>query len=148
MDFPFEEEKIDQYNFIRTFPADVDEMDLIWHADKENRIITVLEGNGWKFQFDEELPIEMTKGKTVPLNKPMRGDVKKFKVYFNTGKKNADGSIKVKKVNFGHGGTSAKRPTMRIRKSNPKRRKAFRARHRCDNPGPKTMARYWSCKKW
>jgi hypothetical protein len=88
------------------------------------------------------------KGKTVTLNKPMRGDSKKFKVYVNSGKKNADGSIKVKKVNFGHGGTSAKRPTMRIRKSNPKRRKAFRARHRCDNPGPKTMARYWSCKKW
>ncbi len=88
------------------------------------------------------------KGKTVTLNKPMRGDSKKFKVYVNSGKKNADGSIKVKKVNFGHGGTSAKRPTMRIRKSDPKRRKAFRARHRCSNPGPKTMARYWSCKKW
>jgi len=88
------------------------------------------------------------KGKTVTLNKPMRGDSKKFKVYVNSGKKNADGSIKVKKVNFGHGGTSAKRPTMRIRKSNPKRRKAFRARHRCDSPGPKTMARYWSCKAW
>ena len=88
------------------------------------------------------------KGKTVTLNKPMRGDSKKFKVYVNSGRKNADGSIKVKKVNFGHGGTSAKRPTMRIRKSNPKRRKAFRARHRCDSPGPKTMARYWSCKAW
>ena len=37
---------------------------------------------------------------------------------------------------------------MKIRKSNPKARKAFRARHNCDNPGPKTMARYWSCKKW
>ena len=69
MDFPFEEEKIDQYNFIRTFPADVDEMDLIWHADKENRIITVLEGNGWKFQFDEELPIEMTEGKSISILK-------------------------------------------------------------------------------
>ena len=69
MDFPFEEEKIDKYNFIRTFPADVDEMDLIWHADKENRIITVLEGNGWKFQFDEELPIEMTKGKSISILK-------------------------------------------------------------------------------
>ena len=69
MDFPFEEEQIDQYNFIRTFPADVDEMDLIWHADKENRIITVLEGNGWKFQFDEELPIEMTKGKSISILK-------------------------------------------------------------------------------
>ncbi len=69
MDFPFEEEKIDEYNFIRTFPADVDEMDLIWHADKENRIITVLEGNGWKFQFDEELPIEMTEGKSISILK-------------------------------------------------------------------------------
>ena len=69
MNFPFEEEKIDKYNFIRTFPADVDEMDLIWHADKENRIITVLEGNGWKFQFDEELPIKMTKGKSISILK-------------------------------------------------------------------------------
>ena len=69
MDFPFEEEQIDQFNFIRTFPADVDEMDLIWHADKENRIITVLEGNGWKFQFDEELPIKMTKGKSISILK-------------------------------------------------------------------------------
>jgi len=98
--------------------------------------------------IDENIIEAKYKGKTVQLNKPTRGDSKKFKVYVNTGKKNADGSIKVKKVNFGHGGTSAKRPTMRIRKSNPKRRKAFRARHRCDNPGPKTMARYWSCKKW
>ena len=98
--------------------------------------------------IDENIMEAKYKGKTVQLNKPMRGDSKKFKVYVNSGKKNADGSIKVKKVNFGHGGTSAKRKTMRIRKSNPKRRKAFRARHRCDNPGPKTMARYWSCKKW
>ena len=104
----------------------------------------VLEG----LHEDHQITEAKFKGKTVKLNKPMRGDSKKFKVYVNSGKKNADGSIKVKKVNFGHGGTSAKRPTMRIRKSNPKRRKAFRARHRCDNPGPKTMARYWSCKKW
>ena len=101
--------------------------------------------------IDENVTEAKYKGKTVTLNKPMRGDVKKFKVYVNSGKKNADGSIKVKKVNFGHGGTSAKKlgqKTMKIRKSNPKRRAAFRARHRCDNPGPKTMARYWSCKKW
>ena len=91
------------------------------------------------------------KGKTVTLNKPMRGDSKKFKVYVNSGKKNADGTIKVKKVNFGHGGTTAKKAgqkTMSIRKSNPKARSAFRARHNCTSPGPKTMARYWSCKKW
>ena len=91
--------------------------------------------------IDENLTEAKYKGKTVTLNKPMRGDSKKFKVYVNSGKKNADGSIKVKKVNFGQKGMS-------IKKNNPKRRKAFRARHNCDNPGPKTMARYWSCKKW
>jgi hypothetical protein len=67
MDFPFTEERIDDYTFIRTFSADVDEMDLIWHTDKENRIITILEGNGWKFQFDEELPIEMTDGLSISI---------------------------------------------------------------------------------
>jgi hypothetical protein len=82
-------------------------------------------------------------GRKVPLNKPMRGDVKKFKVYVKDPK-----TGNVKKVNFGHGGTSAKRPTMRIRKSNPKARKSFRARHNCANPGPRTRARYWSCRAW
>ena len=82
-------------------------------------------------------------GRKVPLNKPMRGDVKKFKVYVKD-----PSSGNVKKVNFGHGGTSAKRKTMRIRKSNPKARKSFRARRNCANPGPKTKARHWSCRKW
>jgi len=85
------------------------------------------------------------KGRKVKLNKPTRGDVKKFKVYVKNDKGN------VVKVNFGHGGTSAKKKgekTMRIKKSNPERRKAFRARHNCDNPGPKWKARYWSCKAW
>ena len=57
---PFEEEKIKDNIFVRTFSSDVDEMDLIWHTDKENRFIKVLEGNGWQFQYDEELPFEMT----------------------------------------------------------------------------------------
>jgi len=86
------------------------------------------------------------RGRKVTLNKPTRGDVKKFKVYVKDPK-----TGNVKKVNFGHGGTSAKKKgekTMKIRKSNPKARKSFRARHNCDNPGPKTKARYWSCKKW
>jgi hypothetical protein len=75
------------------------------------------------------------KGRKVPLGKPMRGDVKKFKVYV----KNPKG--KVVKVNFGAKG-------MNIKKNNPKRRKAFRARHKCDTPGPRHKARYWSCRKW
>jgi hypothetical protein len=86
------------------------------------------------------------RGRKVPLNKPMRGDVKKFKVYVKDPK-----TGNIKKVNFGHGGSSARRAgqkTMKIRKSNPKARKSFRARHNCANPGPKTKARYWSCRKW
>lgn len=75
-------------------------------------------------------------GRSVTLNKPMKGDVKKFKVYV---KDPSTGNVK--KVNFGD-------PNMRIKKSNPARRKSFRARHNCANPGPKTKARYWSCKKW
>ncbi len=75
-------------------------------------------------------------GRKVPLGKPMRGDVKKFKVFV---KDPSTGNVK--KVNFGD-------KTMRIKKSNPKRRKSFRARHNCDTPGPRTKARYWSCRKW
>jgi len=85
-------------------------------------------------------------GREVALNKPMAGDVKKSKVYVRDP---ATGNIK--KVNFGHGGKTAKRlgqKTMKIKKSNPARRKSFRARHNCDNPGPKTKARYWSCRAW
>ena len=74
-------------------------------------------------------------GRKVKLNKPMQGDVKTFKVYV----KNAKGNVV--KVNFGD-------PNMRIKKSNPARRRSFRARHNCDNPGPKWKARYWSCRKW
>jgi hypothetical protein len=75
-------------------------------------------------------------GRTVSLGKPMRGDSKKFKVYVKNPK-----TGKVVKVNFGAKG-------MNIKKNNPKRRKAFRARHNCANPGPRTKARYWSCRKW
>ena len=81
-------------------------------------------------------------GRKVNLGKPMQGDVKKFKVYV----KNPKG--KVVKVNFGFGGSSAKGKRMTIKKNNPKRRKSFRARHNCDNPGPRTKARYWSCRAW
>lgn len=75
-------------------------------------------------------------GREVPLGKPMAGDVKKSKVYVKNPK-----TGKVVKVNFGD-------KTMKIKKSNPKRRKSFRARHNCANPGPRTKARYWSCRAW
>ena len=71
------------------------------------------------------------------LNKPFRtpGGPKKFSVYVKNEKGN------VVKVNFGD-------PNMEIKRDDPNRRKNFRARHNCDNPGPKTKARYWACKMW
>jgi hypothetical protein len=78
---------------------------------------------------------EKNKGKS--LNKPFRtpGGPKKFSVYVKNEKGN------VVKVNFGD-------PNMEIKRDDPARRKSFRARHNCDNPGPKTKAKYWSCKMW
>jgi hypothetical protein len=76
-------------------------------------------------------------GRKVTLNKPFRtpDGPKKFSVYVKNEKGN------VVKVNFGD-------PNMKIKKNIPERRKSFRARHNCDNPGPKWKARYWSCKAW
>ena len=81
-------------------------------------------------------------GRKVQLGKVMQGDVKKSKVYV----KNDKG--KVVKVNFGFGGTSAKGKRMSIKKNDPARRKSFRARHNCENPGPRWKPRYWSCRAW
>ena len=88
------------------------------------------------FNEDDEIDEAEYQGRKVKLGKPMRGDVKKFKVYVKDPK-----TKNVKKVNFGD-------PDMKIKKSNPARRRSFRARHNCDNPGPRTKARYWSCRKW
>lgn len=76
-------------------------------------------------------------GRKVTLNKPFRTPKgpKKFSVYVKNEKGN------VVKVNFGD-------PNMKIKKNIPERRKSFRARHNCDNPGPKWKARYWSCRAW
>jgi len=74
-------------------------------------------------------------GRPVELNNPTRGDRKKFKVYVKNDKGN------VVKVEYGD-------PNMSIKRDDPARRKNFRARHNCDNPGPKYKARYWSCKFW
>ena len=90
---------------------------------------------------EESWAAEQKTGKK--LNNPFRtpGGPKKFSVYV----KNDKGNVVV--VHFGQGG-DAKGGTMRIRKSNPKARKSFRARHNCDNPGPKYKARYWACRTW
>jgi len=78
------------------------------------------------------------KGHNVQLGKPMKGDVKKFKVYVRDPK-----TGNIKKVNFGD-------PNMEIRRDNPKARKSFRARHGCGTPraSNRTKAAYWSCRMW
>ena len=100
-------------------------------------------GEMWWNEDDDPIDEAEYQGRKVKLGKPMAGDVKKFKVYVKDPK-----TGNVKKVNFGHGGSSVKGKSMRIRKNNPGARKSFRARHNCDNPGPRTKARYWSCRKW
>ena len=90
---------------------------------------------GEELDFDKFVTEAEYQGRKVPLGKPMAGDVKKSKVYV----KKPNG--KVVKVNFGD-------KKMKIKKSNPKRRKSFRARHNCANPGPRWKARYWSCRAW
>jgi hypothetical protein len=86
--------------------------------------------------YSTQLDEEEYQGREVKLGKPMQGDVKKFKVYVKNPK-----TGKVIKVNFGQKG-------MVIKKDNPAARKSFRARMNCDNPGPRTKANYWSCRKW
>jgi hypothetical protein len=133
---------------------------------KTRKIIEITEDQFSRlFEYNEETPvliyedefgsIENTKfgaygllheaeyqGRKVKLGKIMQGDIKKFKVYV----KNDKG--KVVKVNFGFGGKSAHGKRMVIKKNNPERRKSFRARMNCDNPGPRWKPRYWACRTW
>lgn len=87
----------------------------------------------------EILPIQESeyKGRKVTLNKPFYtpDGPKKRSVYVKNSKGN------VVKVNFGD-------PNMRIKKNSPSHRKSFRARHHCENPGPKWKSKFWSCKAW
>ena len=93
---------------------------------KKNNRYLVYQGKASEYQ-----------GRKVTLNKPFRTSdgPKKFAVYV----KNESGNIVI--VRFGD-------PNMKIKKNIPERRRSFRARHNCDNPGPKWKARYWSCKAW
>jgi len=114
-------------------------------AGEGNKVIgsrNSMSSNSYRSKFGEQDVSEHNmdeaeyQGRKVQLGKPMKGDVAKSKVYVKDPK-----TGNVKKVNFGD-------PNMKIRKSNPGARKSFRARHNCDNPGPRTSARYWSCRAW
>ena len=104
------------------------------HIDLSEKIKEYIEGSE-EIISNEAWAAEKNKGKK--LNKPFRTPKgpKKFSVYVKNEKGN------VVKVNFGD-------PNMEIKRDDPNRRKNFRARHNCENPGPKTKARYWSCKMW
>jgi len=112
---------------------------MAWVQSKISNAVQMLKGVSDYLVSDEaqhqKTASDKNKGKT--LNKPFRtpGGPKKFSVYVKNDKGN------IVKVNFGDPGLSIKR-------DNPNRRKNFRARHNCDNPGPKTKARYWSCRNW
>ena len=90
------------------------------------------------FNEDDMLDEAEYQGRKVQLGKPTRSSngPKKFHVFVKD-----PNSKNVKKVNFGD-------PDMTIKKSNPEKKRSFRARHNCDNPGPRTSARFWSCRNW
>jgi hypothetical protein len=127
-----------QEAFVQNDDAKVKELDdriqkTMDHISVTGRPVMGIDGN----PVDPRKPVGEAEyqGRKVPLGKPMQGDVAKSKVYV----KKPNG--KVVKVNFGD-------KNMTIKKNNPARRKSFRARHNCDNPGPRWKARYWSCRAW
>ena len=116
------------------------EFDVMYHnsemalVEADETAMNVLEHCGCT--FEEELDEAEYKGRKVKLGKPMRGDVKKYKVFVKDKK-----TGNVKKVNFGD-------PNMQIRRDNPEARKNFRARHNCADKKDRTKAGYWSCRMW
>lgn len=129
-----EDEELDEGQMKEKMMADAEKMSLEEFCDKYG-------DEDWVKEFwhttngEEEVDEAKYRGREVPLGKKMPGDVKKSKVYVR--KPNGN----VVKVEFGD-------KNMRIKKSNPARRRSFRARHNCDNPGPRWKARYWSCRAW
>ena len=125
--------RMNKMGYVHEKPKKVDEMKFnesydVWSEET---------GIGYTLEFKHDVSEAEYQGRKVKLGKPMQGDTGKFKVYVKNPKGN------VVKVNFG-----AKGKKNRIKKSDPGRRKSFRARHNCDNPGPRHKARYWSCRKW
>jgi hypothetical protein len=104
-------------------------------ADYVDTAADYIESNQDDQVAEDDMDEAKYQGREVQLGKRMAGDVKKSKVYVRGPKGN------VVKVNFGQKG-------MKIKKNNPGRRKNFRARHNCANPGPRWKARYWSCRAW
>ena len=120
-------EQVHDQLFLKNYSWNEEWHEFVWDVE----INDLYDEDGNKLEASEY------QGRKVTLNKPFRtpDGPKKFSVYVKNDKGN------VVKVNFGD-------PNMKIKKYIPERRKSFRARHNCDNPGPKYKARYWSCKAW
>jgi hypothetical protein len=133
-------------NIIRLTESDIQRivLSILKENNESNFLYEDLYGSveNTDFVFNNFINEAEYQGRKVQLGKIMQGDIKKFKVYV----KNDKG--KVVKVNFGFGGKSAKGKRMVIKKNNPKRRRSFRARMNCDNPGPRWKPRYWACRTW
>jgi hypothetical protein len=110
-------------------------LETVVSAVLEDGVLVEMDAVGLSYLTKFQLEEAEYQGRKVALGKPMKGDVKKSKVYVK------GPSGRVVKVNFGD-------KKMKIKKSNPTRRKSFRARHNCANPGPRHKARYWSCRAW
>jgi len=132
-DIDYIEEKDGKY-IVEMTNENLEEITEIFEANTVMGFLENLEESAFN-EYGDKIEIYEEDGKKVKLNKIMRGDVKKYKVYVKNDKGN------VVKVNFGD-------PNMEIKRDDPARRKNFRARHNCDNPGPRWKARYWACKTW
>jgi len=109
-----------------------------WNDEWDEFVYDVAISSDILYEDDRDKTLnESDKPSKVKLNNPFRtpSGPKKFSVYV----KNDSGNVV--KVNFGD-------PNMEIKRDDPERRKSYRARHNCDNPGPKWKANYWSCKMW
>ena len=108
-----------------------------WVQSKITKGVDYLDSVADYMKGENQKTAATKKKKNPKLNSPFRtpGGPKKFSVYVKNDKGN------IVKVNFGD-------PNMKIKSNIPGRRKNFRARHNCENPGPKTKARYWSCRQW
>jgi hypothetical protein len=127
-------EKLNEKYFISLIDENGNEINETFIADVTMGFVDNIEDSSYN-EYGDKISVYEEENKKIKLNKIMRGDVKKYKVYVRNDRGN------VVKVNFGD-------PNMEIKRDDPARRKNFRARHNCNNPGPRWKARYWACKTW
>jgi len=123
-------------DLLKNLPEEETDLPAWWQV-KLSRACMMIDGLADYYKSEKKQVTASDKNKGKNLNKPFRtpGGPKKFSVYVKNDKGN------VVKVNFGD-------PNLSIKRSNPERRKSYRARHHCDSPGPRWKANWWSCRNW